>query len=83
MSVRLGTSARLQISANTPNSSRSRVSTSFAASDEGSIPIHRRLRLSALTHAVAHPQKGPSTTSPSRVLALRMRSSSLSGFCVG
>ena len=47
------------------------------------MPIQRRLSRSAATVAVPHPQKGSSTTSPSLLLALMMRSSNASGFCVG
>ena len=45
--------------------------------------FHLRLSLSAATQAVAHPQKGSSTMSPSLELALMIRSSRVSGFCVG
>ena len=47
------------------------------------MPIHLRPRFSAATQAVAHPQNGSSTTSPSLDDALMIRSSSASGFCVG
>ena len=50
---------------------------------EMSMPIQRRPRFSAATQAVAQPQKGSSTTSPSLDDALMMRSRRARGFWVG
>ncbi len=52
------------------------------ASTELSIPIQPRLRRSAVTKVVPLPAKGSSTMSPGSELAVMMRSSSSSGFCV-
>ena len=65
MSVRCGMSVRaVTIPAwySSPSVSRRRICTSSTAFGDMSIPIHSRPRLSAATHAVAHPQKGSSTT---------------------
>jgi len=48
-----------------------------------SIPIQRRFSFCAACTAVPQPQKGSSTTSPSLLDALMMRSKSGIGFCVG
>ena len=47
------------------------------------MPTHSRPSFSAATQAVAHPQNGSSTKSPSFEDALMMRSSNANGFCVG
>ena len=47
------------------------------------MPIHWRPKRSALTQAVAQPQNGSSTMSPSLLLALMIRSSNARGFWVG
>ena len=62
---------------------RSRTFTSSTAFGDRSIPTHLRPSFSAATHAVAHPQNGSSTQSPSFDDAAMMRSRSASGFCVG
>ena len=47
------------------------------------LPIHSRCRRSAATAAVAQPQNGSSTVSPSLLDARMIRSKSAKGFCVG
>ena len=47
------------------------------------MPTHSLPSRSAATRAVAHPQNGSSTTSPSFELARMTRSSKASGFWVG
>ena len=47
------------------------------------MPTHLRPSLSATTQAVAQPQKGSRTMSPSLLLALMMRSKRAKGFCLG
>ena len=46
------------------------------------MPIHWRCRRSAATQAVAQPQNGSKTRSPSLEQAATIRSKSASGFCV-
>ena len=60
-----------------------RMLTNSTALGEMSMPIQRLPRFSAATQAVAQPQNGSSTTSPSLDDALMMRSKSASGFWVG
>ena len=86
MSVRLGMSVRAvtrRLWNRSPMDCWRRMLTSSTALGEMSMPIQRRPRFSAATQAVAHPQKGSSTTSSSLDEALMMRSRSASGFCVG
>lgn len=66
-----------------PISERSRSFTNSTVLSDRSIPTQARPIFSAATHAVAHPQNGSSTISPSLDDALIMRSSKASGFCVG
>ena len=86
MSVRLGMSVRAvtrRLWNRSPIDCCRRMLTSSTALGEMSMPIQRRPRFSAATQAVAQPQKGSSTTSPSLDDALMMRSTRASGFCVG
>ena len=79
ISVRLGISVRAVTSRSwkrPPIAACRRTFTSSIAFGERSIPTHLRPRFSAATQAVAHPQNGSSTMSPSFEDALIMRSSS-------
>ena len=66
-----------------PRSSPMRSLTNLTASGDRSMPAHSRCSRSAATSAVAQPQNGSSTMSPGSLDALRIRSSSASGFWVG
>ena len=87
MSVRSGRSARSMmlngsswLVSGRSYSCRSLECTSSTALWLMSIPIQFRFSFSAATHAVAHPQNGSSTMSPSLLDALMILSSSASGF---